>query len=62
MFKNQSIFEIISAGGFTIYFLIFCSLISVAVIIERIVYYNRRSQYSRTVILEQVRKELGLEH
>ena len=57
MFKGQSIFEIISAGGFTIYVLILCSLISVAVIIERMVYYNRRSQFSRIAILDQVRTE-----
>ncbi len=50
MFKGQSIFEIISAGGFTIYILIFCSVISIAVIIERVVYYNRRSQFSRVDI------------
>ena len=57
MFKGQSIFEIIAAGGFTMYLLIFCSLISIAVIIERMVYYNRRSQLSRTAILDQIRKE-----
>ena len=50
MFKGQSIFEIISAGGFTIYILIFCSIISIAVIIERVVYYQRRSQFSRIII------------
>ena len=58
MFKGQSIFEIISAGGFTIYLLIFCSILSIAVIIERVVYYNRRSRFSRTAILDQIRKEL----
>ena len=58
MFKDQSIFQIISAGGFTIYLLIFCSIVSIAVIIERVVYYNRRSQLSRVVILDQIRKEL----
>ena len=57
MFKGQGILEIISAGGFTIYLLILCSIISIAVIIERIVYYNRCSQFSRTVILDQIRKE-----
>ena len=62
MFKGQSIFQIISAGGFTIYFLIFCSLISVAVIIERVVYYNRRSLFTRVAILDQVRKELAANH
>jgi len=62
MFKGQGIFEIISAGGFTIYILIFCSIISVAVIIERVVYYKRRSQFSRSVILEQIRKEFAGHH
>ena len=33
MFKGQGVFEIISAGGFTIYLLIVCSIISIAVII-----------------------------
>ena len=62
MFKGQSIFQIISAGGFTIYFLIFCSFISIAVIIERVVYYNRRSKFSRTVILDHIRKEFAGNH
>jgi len=57
MFKDQSIIDIISAGGFTIYLLILCSIISIAVIIERIVYYKRCSRMSRSVILEQIRKE-----
>jgi biopolymer transport protein ExbB/TolQ len=62
MFKDQNIFEIISAGGFTIYVLIFCSIISIAVIIERVVYFNRRSKFSRAVILEQIRKEVAGHH
>jgi biopolymer transport protein ExbB len=62
MFKGQSVFQIISAGGFTIYFLIFCSLISVAVIIERVVYYHRRSKFSRIVILDKIRKEFTGNH
>lgn len=62
MFKGQSIFEIISAGGFTIYLLIFCSIVSIAVIIERVVYFNRRSKFSRTVILDQIRKEFTGNH
>ena len=56
MFKGQSVFEIISAGGFTIYLLIFCSVVSIAVIIERVIYYTRRSHISRLAILDQIRK------
>jgi len=59
MFKGQNVFEIISAGGFTIYLLIFCSVISIAVIIERIVYYSRGSRFSRTDILEHIKKEFN---
>jgi len=59
MFKNQNILEIISAGGFTIYILMFCSVLSIAVIIERVIYYNRRSRFSRAVVLSQIRKELA---
>ena len=62
MFKGQGIFEIISAGGFTIYILILCSVVSVTVIIERVVYYKRRSQRSRVDILSQVRQELAANH
>jgi biopolymer transport protein ExbB len=62
MFKDQSIFEIISAGGFTIYILIFFSVLSIAVIIERVVYYNRRSQFSRTDILDKIRQEFVGHH
>jgi biopolymer transport protein ExbB len=62
MFKDQSIFEIISAGGFTIYLLILCSVISIAVIIERVIYYNRCSRFSRVVILDKIRKEFTSHH
>jgi len=62
MFKDQSILQIISAGGFTIYLLILCSIISIAVIIERVVYYKRRSSFSRTAIFDQIRKEVSANH
>ena len=60
--KIKVFFEIISAGGFTIYILILCSIISIAVIIERMVYFSRCSKFSRTVILNQIRKELVSNH
>ncbi|MBF0490133.1 MAG: MotA/TolQ/ExbB proton channel family protein [Candidatus Omnitrophica bacterium] len=59
MFKGQSILEIINAGGFTIYILILCSVISIAVIIERVIYYQKRSQMTRVDLFEQIRKELS---
>ena len=59
MFRGQSIFEIIAAGGFTMYILILCSIVSIAVIIERMFYYSRRSRFSRIDLMEQIRKECG---
>lgn len=57
MFKGQSIFAIIASGGFTMYILIFCSVLSIAVIIERMFYYTRRSQVSKVSLMDQIRKE-----
>lgn len=56
MFQDKSIFEIIHAGGFTMYVLIACSIISIAVIIERLWYFKRRSSVSRVQVIEQIRK------
>ena len=57
MLKDKNIFEIIHAGGFTMYVLIFCSVLSLAVIIERLLYYYRRSRVSRLDIMEKIRSE-----
>jgi len=57
MFRGQNIFGIIAAGGFTMYILIFCSVLSVAVIIERMLYYTRRSRVSKVDLMDNVRKE-----
>ncbi len=56
MFQDKSIFEIIHAGGFTMYILIFCSILSIAVIIERLWYFKRRSSVGRLPLMEQIRK------
>ena len=61
MFANKSIFEIIGAGGFTMFILILCSVVSIAVIIERLIYYYRRSRVSRFSLMEQIRKEYDLQ-
>ncbi len=56
MFKEKSIFEIIHLGGFTMYLLILCSVVSIAVIIERIIYFHRRSRLSRVSLMESLRQ------
>ncbi len=58
MFKGQGVFEIIQAGGFTMYVLILCSVISIAVIIERVLYFQRRLRVSRFALMEELQKEI----
>ncbi len=58
MFGHKGFLEVIYAGGFTLLVLVLCSVISLAVIIERLLYYRRRSLLNRTDLLEQVRNEI----
>ncbi len=57
MFQDKNIFEIINTGGFTMYVLIICSILSIAVIIERLWYFKRRTSVGRLQLMEQIRKE-----
>ena len=49
-------------GGITMYVLIFCSVLSLAVILERLVYYRRQSRVKRAQLMEGVRRELTHGH
>lgn len=55
----MTLWQIINTGGFTIYILLFCSVLSIAIMIERIVYYRRRSRVKREQFMRQIRAELG---
>ena len=57
MFQDKNIFEVIHAGGFTMYILILCSIVSIAVIIERLWYFKCRSSVSRLALIEHIRKD-----
>ena len=59
MFEGKNLFEIIQLGGLTMYVLIVCSIISFAVLIERLVYYQRRSTMKRPQFMSTIRKELN---
>ncbi|MDP3791753.1 MAG: MotA/TolQ/ExbB proton channel family protein [Candidatus Omnitrophota bacterium] len=50
--------QLIMAGGVTIYILIFCSVLSIAIIIERYMYYRSRSRIKRADLMARVKKEL----
>ncbi len=62
MFKDKNFFEIIQVGGFTMYVLVFCSILSFAVIIERSIYYFRRSRIPRQVLIDKIRKDYSANH
>jgi biopolymer transport protein ExbB/TolQ len=58
MFEGKSILEILQIGGFTMYILLFCSLLSVTIFLERIIYYRRRSRTDREEFMSQIKKAL----
>jgi biopolymer transport protein ExbB/TolQ len=47
MFVGKTIWEILQIGGFTMYILLFCSFLSIAIFLERIIYYRKRSKTKR---------------
>nr|MBU1328805.1 MotA/TolQ/ExbB proton channel family protein [Candidatus Omnitrophota bacterium] len=54
----MGIFQLISKGGITMYVLIPCSILSVAITIERILYYYRRSRVKREDFMMDIRNQL----
>lgn len=54
----MALWQIVKIGGFTMYVLLFCSVLSLAVILERFIYYHRRSRVKRTEFMSKIKKEL----
>jgi biopolymer transport protein ExbB len=52
------LWQIIETGGITMYVLLFCSILSLTVIIERLLYYRRRSKVKRADFMARVIKEI----
>ncbi|MEK7868467.1 MAG: MotA/TolQ/ExbB proton channel family protein [Candidatus Omnitrophota bacterium] len=50
--------QLIKAGGITMYPLILCSILSVAIAIERILYYHRRSRVKREDFMMDIKNQL----
>jgi biopolymer transport protein ExbB/TolQ len=55
MFAEKTFWEIFQVGGFTMYILLFCSLVSITILLERIVYYRKRSRTSRAEFMARIR-------
>src|SRR5574342_118848 len=49
MFAGKTIWEIIHLGGFMMYILLFCSVLSITILLERIIYYRKRSRIKRSL-------------
>jgi biopolymer transport protein ExbB/TolQ len=58
MFEGKTIWEILQIGGFTMYILLFCSFLSIAVFLERIIYYRKRSRTKRAEWMNRVARAL----
>src|SRR3989338_4296802 len=58
MIQNFNIWEAIKIGGPITYLLILCSIVSVAVILERLFYYSMRSRISRVNFMKVIREQL----
>jgi biopolymer transport protein ExbB/TolQ len=58
MFAEKTFWEIFQIGGFTMYILLFCSLVSITILLERIIYYRKRSQTSRAEFMARTAEAL----
>jgi biopolymer transport protein ExbB/TolQ len=55
MFNNLSSWHWIGMGGFAIWFLILCSIVSLAIIIEKLLYFRKKSMTSRDGFMAKLR-------
>ena len=58
MFKGNTFWQILQAGGFTMYILLFCSILSLTVILERLIYYSIRSRSKRKEFMMNIKELL----
>lgn len=54
MFEGKTLWDIVNMGGFTMYILIFCSVLSLAVIVERLFNYFRRSRTDKLFFMKKI--------
>ena len=54
----MTLFQLIASGGITIIILVSCSILSLAVIIDRCIYYRKRSRIRRADLMADIRREL----
>jgi biopolymer transport protein ExbB len=62
MFEGKTILQVVQIGGFTMYILLFCSFLSVMIILERILYYRRLAKTDRREFMAKVGRALASGH
>ena len=58
MFAGKTLLQILSMGGFTMYILLLCSILSLGVILDRVASYWRKSRVKRPQFMEKIKNEL----
>lgn len=58
MFTGKTLLQILSMGGFTMYILLFCSVLSLGVIIDRLVSYWKLGRIPRDRFMESIKEKL----
>jgi biopolymer transport protein ExbB len=58
MFEGKSILDILQIGGFTLYVLFFCSLLSITVILEKLLHYRKISKPKRAEFMARIGRAL----
>jgi biopolymer transport protein ExbB/TolQ len=58
MFAGKTIWQILQTGGFTMYILLFCSILSITILLERILYYRKRSKIKRADFMIRIGRTL----
>ena len=59
MFEGKTLWQILIMGGFTMYVLLFCSVLSIGVIIERLLQYYSKSRINRVKFMGQITAEVA---
>jgi biopolymer transport protein ExbB len=58
MFAGKTLLQILSMGGFTMYLLLLCSVLSLGVILDRVAHYGRKSRVKRPAFMDKIKYEL----
>jgi biopolymer transport protein ExbB len=58
MFAGKTLLEILSMGGFTMYLLLLCSVLSLGVILDRVASFWKKSRVKRPAFMDKIKGEL----